>query len=606
MSDVSQGVGWWQASDGRWYPPKESDEAPAPGYWLAADGRWYPPVESADPPAPGWWLAADGRWYPPESADGAVDAVDAVDGDSSDDADGPVDDVSVADGDSDVEASIEPIGSDESDDESDGGSGDDSEDESNGGWGVDARHGLMAVPPLEAEHESEDDPDADQADASARGPRRPMSAADRPPRTVEAASTRAAASRPRPSDASQQIRRRDDASREDAIAQASARFMAASRALKFLEADIEDNREHPGMSAARTTARAAQAEATGAPRSGVDAMAEPDADAAPSTSTPPSVWAAAGPSADPGQLDGSTSAPVAASAGATTSADGSTPSDADEAESEPVSTGSVSGAGSSDPVRTARAGDAAEAVAAGADAGSSEPIELAVAASGSSSELADAPSPPPAAPPQPPRSSRGTGRRPVDPADDLLIELRTSPLGADIDHIGDRLLVFVDRVELRDRNDRVRQVLTGEDITDVVVQRKFTGAVLAVESGSGESIVTRGLKPEQADQARLLIHKRTRAGRPVLPKANQKAAPAPRHDPRVNGPMPPSAAAPSPDAVAAAAARLAILNRDRLNEADLLRKLADLHRAGVLTDSEFEEKITLVGRLVSGETLVVS
>ena len=64
-------------------------------------------------------------------------------------------------------------------------------------------------------------------------------------------------------------------------------------------------------------------------------------------------------------------------------------------------------------------------------------------------------------------------------------------------------------------------------------------------------------------------------------------------------------AAPSPDAVANAADRLAILNRSRLNEADLLRKLADLHRAGVLSDAEFSEKIALVGRLVSGETIVV-
>ena len=67
MSDTSMGPGWWQASDGRWYPPKESEEAPEPGWWLAADGRWYPPVDAADPPEPGWWLAADGRWYPPES-----------------------------------------------------------------------------------------------------------------------------------------------------------------------------------------------------------------------------------------------------------------------------------------------------------------------------------------------------------------------------------------------------------------------------------------------------------------------------------------------------------------------------------------------------------
>jgi len=130
--------------------------------------------------------------------------------------------------------------------------------------------------------------------------------------------------------------------------------------------------------------------------------------------------------------------------------------------------------------------------------------------------------------------------------------------------------------------------------------------VLAVESGSGDSIVTRGLKTEQADQARLLIHKRTRAGRPVTPKSTDKPREAQRPNPSVNGPKPPDVSAPSADAVAAAAARLAILNRDRLNEADLLRKLADLHRAGVLTDIEFEEKIALVGRLVSGETLVIS
>ena len=31
MSDVSQGPGWWQASDGMWYPPKDADKAPAVG-----------------------------------------------------------------------------------------------------------------------------------------------------------------------------------------------------------------------------------------------------------------------------------------------------------------------------------------------------------------------------------------------------------------------------------------------------------------------------------------------------------------------------------------------------------------------------------------------
>ena len=181
------------------------------------------------------------------------------------------------------------------------------------------------------------------------------------------------------------------------------------------------------------------------------------------------------------------------------------------------------------------------------------------------------------------------------------MELRTSPLGADIDHLGDRLLVFPDRVELRDRDDRVRQTLVGDEITDVVIQRKFTGAVLTVEAREGESIITRGIKPEQADEARMLIHQHPRNGRPPEPSSSVT--------PDLSVTMPadaPPGTATSPEAVAAAAARLAILNQDRLNEADLLRKLTDLHRAGVLSDAEFEEKIALVGRLVSGESRAIS
>jgi hypothetical protein len=518
LSDVSQGVGWWQASDGRWYPPKESDEAPAPGWWLAADGRWYPPVESEAPPEPGWWLAADGRWYPPETTPGSSDYRPRR---SADDDQGP------------------------------------------------AEVGASAVAGSDDEPEGGPDAIAAGADGAGPDPRRPMSVADRPPRTIEEASTRSAPRRPRPTDASQQIRRRDDASREDAIAQASARFMAASRALKFLEADIEDHREHPGMSAARSTARVAQAEAAGT-----------------ETEASPSVWSVDG---SPGTTDGveldeppveRVDEPVEAAGKAGEQADQKAgPTDE---RSERIDQPSDEPAGTIEELTEEL---------------TEEPAEVALA---EQAPLEEAPSPPPAAPPQPPKNPKRAL------PEGLLIELRTSPLGADIDHIGDRLLVFDDRVELRDRNDRVRQTLSGEDITDVVVQRKFTGAVLAVESGSGESIVTRGLKPEQADQARLLIHKQTRAGRPVTPRSDEKPRSPQRPNPSVNGPKPPDVKAPSPDAVAAAAARLAILNRDRLNEADLLRKLADLHRAGVLTDVEFEEKISLVGRLVSGETLVVS
>lgn len=51
MSDVSQGPGWWQASDLKWYPPERR-----PGY---------------TGPAPGWWLASDLKWYPPDSDTGS-------------------------------------------------------------------------------------------------------------------------------------------------------------------------------------------------------------------------------------------------------------------------------------------------------------------------------------------------------------------------------------------------------------------------------------------------------------------------------------------------------------------------------------------------------
>lgn len=47
MSDVSQGPGWWLASDGRWYPPHlhpgHRGKATEPTWWRASDGNWYPP-----------------------------------------------------------------------------------------------------------------------------------------------------------------------------------------------------------------------------------------------------------------------------------------------------------------------------------------------------------------------------------------------------------------------------------------------------------------------------------------------------------------------------------------------------------------------------------
>ena len=43
MSDTSQGPGWWQASDGKWYPPEQ-----APGGGSGAGGAAYRPTPAAE------------------------------------------------------------------------------------------------------------------------------------------------------------------------------------------------------------------------------------------------------------------------------------------------------------------------------------------------------------------------------------------------------------------------------------------------------------------------------------------------------------------------------------------------------------------------------
>lgn len=60
MSDASQGEGWWQASDGKWYPPQAQSPPP--------------PLSSDTQVAPDWWLASDGRWYPPTARTAASQA----------------------------------------------------------------------------------------------------------------------------------------------------------------------------------------------------------------------------------------------------------------------------------------------------------------------------------------------------------------------------------------------------------------------------------------------------------------------------------------------------------------------------------------------------
>ena len=39
MSDAPQGAGWWEASDGRWYPPESRLPPPPPAVGAPAKGR---------------------------------------------------------------------------------------------------------------------------------------------------------------------------------------------------------------------------------------------------------------------------------------------------------------------------------------------------------------------------------------------------------------------------------------------------------------------------------------------------------------------------------------------------------------------------------------
>ena len=458
MSDVSQGPGWWQASDGKWYPPRDAAQAPAPGWWLASDGNWYPPRESEEPPHPGWWLAADGKWYPPESPTEPEPT---------------------------TETTAEPT--------------------------VQAITEPDPAPDVAPEVEPEHAPAPDGAPAAAESATKGHRAGPRAPRSVaEVNHLAATVDPPAHHDASSQIQRRNDASRADAIAQAPARFLAASRAVKLLESEV-------GRAPAAAPTRSRPANRMRAADLGAD---QPD----PTDSTDPT--------------------------GSTDRRDGLP---------EPVVARTPKPAPTPEP-----------AVDEAADAAPAAPAD-----------------PPPPAP------------------DGPLLEVRSSPLGADIEHLGDHLVVYADRVELRDRTDRVRRRLRDREISQVSVQRKFTGAVLTVEAGTGDPIVLKGIKPDQADEVARLIQTRLRQGRPADPRPEVAARATARLDGVTEPDVGSRASAPSADAVANAAGRLAILNRDRLNEADLLRKLADLHRAGVLSDAEFEDKIALVGRLVSGVPLLI-
>ena len=59
MSDVSQGPGWWQASDGKWYAPEQQSSDQPPG----------PPTAAGPPAGPSGAVPSSGVNLPPFSFD---------------------------------------------------------------------------------------------------------------------------------------------------------------------------------------------------------------------------------------------------------------------------------------------------------------------------------------------------------------------------------------------------------------------------------------------------------------------------------------------------------------------------------------------------------
>jgi hypothetical protein len=97
--------------------------------------------------------------------------------------------------------------------------------------------------------------------------------------------------------------------------------------------------------------------------------------------------------------------------------------------------------------------------------------------------------------------SSSTHQDPV-PDEVPLFEATTSAIGGDVDAAGNRLVVWPDRVELRDGKDRVRAVIGVAAIAQVTVRRRLTSATLTVSGTGGESMVLKGVKPSSAARFR--------------------------------------------------------------------------------------------------------
>jgi hypothetical protein len=223
-----------------------------------------------------------------------------------------------------------------------------------------------------------------------------------------------------------------------------------------------------------------------------------------------------------------------------------------------------------------------------------------------------APAPPPAAPAPPPATppaiAAPVAHQPLStPApsapmgtDVPFMEVRGSALGTDIDRIGEKILIFADRVEQRDRNNTVRQTIPYDELDHVDVQKKIMGPSLLITSTSGETMIAKALRPELATGARAMIEKhaarfqrgegvaaRSEAAEPAEPVATAiPASPAPPE------PAAPEAAAPGATADETTPSRIA--PAARTHKSVLVAMLDELHAAGILSADEVDAKRSLI------------
>jgi hypothetical protein len=137
---------------------------------------------------------------------------------------------------------------------------------------------------------------------------------------------------------------------------------------------------------------------------------------------------------------------------------------------------------------------------------------------------------------------------------DVVLEVRPATRNLDVDRVGEHLMIFDDRVELRDRYGRVVRSIAVNAVSGVRTRRRLGSVSVSIDGGAQGQISMRGVHPDQAERLQQLL------GR----------VPIPSH----------------PD-----------VDDDRLpSHAEVLRQLDALARIGLFDQRELAEKRALLAR----------